>query len=324
MGGRALKQFGIETERKSTVEHERILSELKPRVEKLFNCEVKTVKYYHTKDSHGDLDLLVLSNNKNPYELIKKEFNTTNINSNGSVYSFEYDDYQIDIILISEKKCNTEYFSYDPCGNLFGKIAHKFGLKYGTNGLVYPFRNFSGRITKDIVLSTDTRKMFTFLGFNYNRYMKGFDTVEEIFDFVINSDYFDDEIFLFKNLTATDRKRNEKRATYNGFLTYVKNNNIKSSYSFEKDKNKYFDFINNYFPESNFLKKLDELHRLDEESKLISGKFNGKLIMEKYPELKGKELGSMIKLFKEKYDSNFILNNSVEEIMDKFNILYNG
>ena len=46
--------------------------------------------------------------------------------------------------------------------------------------------------------------------------------------------------------------------------------------------------------------------------------------MEKYPELKGKELGSMIKLFKEKYDSNFILNNSVEEIMDKFNILYNG
>ena len=41
----------------------------------------------------------------------------------------------------------------DPSGNLMGKIAHKFGLKYGCDGLVDPFRNFSGRINKDIVLT---------------------------------------------------------------------------------------------------------------------------------------------------------------------------
>lgn len=300
---------------------------MKPRIEQLFNTKVDFISYYRNKETHGDLDILILNDGNlgNIRDKIAKEFETDFIYSNGNVYSFPFENYQIDIIPTPTKFWETSktFFDYDPTGNLMGKIAHKFGLKYGFCGLVYPFRNFSGRISADIIISKDSRKIFNFLDFDYDRYLKGFDTLDEIFNYIISSKYFNVENFKIENLRHIDRKRNAKRSTYQKFLTFINENNIKSNFEFDKDKSIYLTKINNCFPEINFLTKLKELKLKDEENKLIAEKFNGNLIMEKFSSLKGKELGLAIRNFKDSFETTekfkeYILKFSTEEILKDF------
>lgn len=328
MGGKALKILGIETERKSTQEHLRIEQELIPIISDMFNTEVRTVKFYRNKKDHGDCDLLI-HNHGNLGNIRKKlEERFGPVYSNGSVYSFEYDKYQIDIIPQPSRNWGEtlEFFSYDPSGNLSGKLAHKLGLKYGFSGLVYPFRTFSGRLTTDIVISTDQRKIHDFLDLDYDRYLEGFDEVEDIFDFITNSKYFNSDSYDMDNLTHKDRKRNQKRKTYQEFLDYIEKNKGKlNNYQFDKNKENYIDMIDEFFPEANFKSQLEKLKEKDRENHLISLRFNGNIIMEMFPELKGKELGNIINKYKEFHGEeyrNFIINNNQDEIKQHFKNWY--
>jgi len=299
MGGKAMALHGVQTERKSTEDHLRIQSELVPVIAEMFKTEVKTVLFYRTKDSHGDLDLLVLNNGNlgNINNKLKERFGVMN-NNGGVCFSFAYDNYQVDVIPISKESwmC-TDFFNYDPSGNLCGKIAHKFGAKFGNNGLEYPFRNFSGRLSKDLVITKDHRKALEFLGFDYERYAQGFDTVEEIFEWVISSKYFNLEIFQIEALGHKDRLRQRKRDTYNKFLEYIAAKNLTNPWVFEKDKSVYLDKIEEAFPESKLKEKLAKLKEEDDLNKLSSEKFNGSLVME-WTGLQGKELGNCLSDFR--------------------------
>jgi len=294
---------------------------------KVFKTEFFHVFTYNSKESFGDLDLLVLDNGSlgNIVEQLKTEFNTKHVHRNSNVISFLYGDFQVDLILTKYEAWKTSklFMPNDPSGNLMGKIAHRFGLKYGFDGLVYPFRNFSGRITRDIVLSKESKEIFEFLGFSYERYQEGFGTVEEIFNFIIESKYFNVDNFLMENLTHIDRKRNAKRKTYQGFLKFVEETKPTSNFEFNRDKSTYFELFDKFFPESNFLKQIDELQRKDKEMKEISEKFNGRLIMEKHPDLKGKELGLAIKNFKDSFCfdisfNQYVLETNSDKIMQDF------
>ncbi|MFW6226266.1 MAG: hypothetical protein ACOC3V_04855, partial [bacterium] len=320
------------TERKTTDDFNRIASEIIPILEKDLETNLHLVKSYHGKETHGDMDILIkithdfYNKGIDIRDYIKNRFNPNEIHNNGGVYSFDYDHFQIDIIPIKESnwECSKGFFNYDPTGNLMGKSAHKFGLKYGFEGLVYPFRNFNGRLSRNIKISTDNRKIFEFLGYDYDKFINGFDTLKEIFDYVIEGKYFDHSIFLMENLNSIDKKRNKKRKTYQQFLEYIEENNIYSNYNFKKNKSEYIEYINDYFPESNLIENIEKIKDKDTENKELHSKFNGKLIMSIYPELKGKELGDMITNFQKSYEDyrNFALNNTSEEIMEQFSSFY--
>jgi Ni/Co efflux regulator RcnB len=175
-------------------------------------------------------------------------------------------------------------------------------------------------MTRNIVVSTDNRKIFEFLGYDYNRYLQGFDTKEEVFDFIIDGEYFDSKIFQMDELTSIDRKRNKKRATYQDFLQYLENNNINKTFPFEKDKEKYLEHINRFFPECGMAEKMEEFKRIDDENKEIADKFNGKHIMMRHQWLKGKELGDTMKAFKEEVADfrQYVLDTPQEKIMTDF------
>jgi len=330
MGGRAMKQYGIETRRYDTPEYNEIVKEVKPRIEKLFNTEVHNVRAYNTKESHGDMDLLILNSGNlgNIKEKIQSEFKDVHaVHCNGGVFSFEYKAFQIDIIPQPTSRWETAkcFFDFDPTGNLMGKLAHKFGLKYGFQGLVYPFRNYDGRLSEDITISLDNSKIFEFLGLDYDRYLQTFDTVQEIFDYIIGSKYFNGENYMMDNLNHIDRKRNAKRDTYQQFLTYINEHKPISKFEFSKNKEDYIQMINEYFPEANFLEKLAKIKKTDGENQLIKTKFNGRIIMELYPYLKGKQLGEVIGWYKnflgEAY-RRFMLNSTPEEVKSHFKLWF--
>jgi hypothetical protein len=322
MGGKALKNTF--TERKTTQDFIRISNEIKNTIEKTLGVEVHVVKAYHQKETHGDLDLLLHIKkplNVSLVDYIKETFTPFDIYNNGGVVSFDYEAFQIDLIPIKTSiwEVAKDFFDYDPTGNLMGKIAHKFGLKYGFQGLVYPLRNFNGRLNSDILISRDSRKIFTFLGLDYDRYLKGFETIEDTFKYIIESEYFNASSFDMENLTADDRKRNRKRNSYQEFLSYIDKNNIRGSYPY-KSKSEYIQDISNYFPESMLIEKLEHFKKIDNENQEISQKFNGHLIMKEYPNLKGKELGYIMDDFKKQFVDfrEIALSNTSESIMNIF------
>lgn len=328
MGGNALKKYGVITERKDTTTFQELGQKLSEKLRNDLGCETAVVKCYHTKKDHGDLDLLIKvdSNLHNKgvdfRDYISKNLNPTAIHYNGGVYSFDHESFQVDFIPIKESNWEVAqtYFSYDPVGNLMGKTFHKFGLSYGWEGLYYKFRNFSGREAGDLLLTKDPRKIFEFGGYDYDRFLLGFETLDEIFDFIINSKYFDSKIFQFDNLNHIDKKRNKKRNSYNVFLNFLNNSNINTTFDFKKDKNEYLPMINDFFPEVNLLKQIEEFKEKDEINRQISEKFNGNVIMS-WINVSGKELGELITKFRSHLGNdykNFIMVNDINSIRDQF------
>lgn len=68
------------------------------------------------------------------------------------------------------------------------------------------------------------------------------------------------------------------------------------------------------------MNKINNYLKIKEENKVISSKFNGNIIMNKYPNLKGKRLGDVINGFKNTYDDfrKYALNASSQQIMSDF------
>lgn len=324
MGGNALKY--IKTVRKNNNEYVKISNEITRKLDVL-SINYHVLRSYINKDSHGDLDIIILSKNLNPLTMIIDLFNPDEYYKNGNVISFNYGDFQIDFNFVDNIEIASIYMDFDPLGNLMGKSFHKFNLSYGWNGLYYKFRNFNGKNSENILISTDPKKIFKFGGYDYDRYQLGFETIEDIFKFVINSEYFDSKSLQLNNLNQIDRKRNRKRSSYNAFLKYLDENNIDVSYQFSQNKSDYIPMINNFFPEANLLEKLNILAEKDREDKIIATKFNGDIVMSLIPNLMGKELGAAITKFKNHLGDDyreFILKSNFNTIMNEFLEVYNG
>lgn len=330
MGGHALKN--TYTERKNTEEFLRIGKEIQDKILNDIFLESIILKCYRAKADHGDLDLLIKITpnlNINWRTYIQTAFNPNEIYSNGGVYSFDYQNFQIDFIPIKEESwiIAQVYGFFDPLGNICGKTFHKFNLSYGWEGLFYKYRNFRGSNSKNILLSNDVKRIFDFGGYDYDRYLKGFDTLEDIFKFVIDSKYFDTEMFQMESLNSIDKKRNRKRASYHIFLEYLKNNNINTRYPFEEDKDMYLIDIDVAFPEVNLLEQLHELQIKDEFDQALAEKYNGDIVMQWLPELQGKALGVAMGNFKKELGAEYIhiiSNYPIEDLHVLFMESYDG
>jgi|GEM_PF-1347328 len=331
MGGKALKKYGVFTDRKDTDEFLRIGKKMQDIVMSEAGLETAIVRCFAEKKDHGDLDLLIKIPERtfgtgggiNLLSFVENIIKPNAIHNNGGVISFDFEDFQIDFIPIEESgwEIANTYFSFDPLGNIMGKTYHKFNLSYGWDGLFYKFRNFDGRSTHKIPISKDPRAIFEFCDYDYDRYLLGFNSIDEIYDFVMKSKFFDTGIFQFEDLNHIDRKRNKKRKSYNEFLTFMNENNIGTKYTFDKNKENYIDFIDKSFPDALLKIELDKIRKQDEFYLQLSKKFNGKIVMEWFPDLKGKELGESLRLFKENLGDNynkFIMNSDILKIREKF------
>jgi len=340
MGGKALNKYGVFTERKNTEDFLKLGKAIQDSLSYFFlrqhgiELETAIVICYHTKADHGDLDLLIKitldmeTRNINFRDIIQLTYLPKAIHNNGGVFSFDYEGFQVDFIPIKESKWDTAktYYSYDPLGNIMGKTFHKFGLSYGWDGLFYKYRNFRGTNSENILLTNDSRRIFEFAGYDYDRYLRGFDTLEDIFKFAINCKYFDTEIFQMENLKSIDKKRNRKRGSYHLFLNYLKDNGIYIRYEFNPDKSVYLHQIDQFFPEAKLAERIHELQLKDAKNQTIAQKFNGDIVMLWLPNLQGKELGAAMSKFKtalgHRYEE-FILHSDYDAIHNYFMKIYN-
>lgn len=325
MGGNALKN--CYTRRYEKEEYENLKTEVVDLLKNsLYFYDIAIPQSYRNKKTFGDMDIVVRFNQETDLKsLIKQLFNSKELVSNGDCISFEYKEFQIDLIKEDTYfKTKLEYLNWNDVNNLIGRIAHKFGLKYGHQGLVYVIKNESGYRPKEILLSDNMKLILEFLGFDVDTYSFGFDNLIDIYNFVINSKFFNSEIFSFEDLNHINRVRNRKRPTYQGFIDYINEPQIKEyidnkkQFQFNQDKSTYLNRLDLYFPQIKIYNFIDSYNKEIEVQDKIKDKFSGGKVAQ-LTGLTGQELGYFIAYFKKNFEENnnfdqWILATTVEEI----------
>lgn len=306
MGGKALKFAN--TRRYIKDEYLAIADDVSRQFNILFpQCTNTVIPSFFNKQDFGDLDILITSDNLpgNYIELIKTTFNPMEILNNGDVLSFDYKNFQIDLIKHPEKIFNIAktYYSYNDLGNLIGKVAYKLGLKYGHAGLAILLRDGTNHFGT-IELSTNPEIIFNFLGFDYNRFLEGFNDLNDIYDYVVKSRYFNPDIYLLENNNHRSRVRDKKRTSYIGFLEYISGLDVNSDKIYKyKPKKEYLHNTLDYFGSDITNQYNSEWVKL-ENQKQAKVKFNGTLVSE-ITGLTDNHLGEFIQLFKQQQEKMF-------------------
>ena len=115
------------------------------------------------------------------------------------------------------------YFSYNDLGNLLGRVARLHGFKLGHNGLFRPLRapGNESHFVRDVLVTRDWSKALQFLGYDAARWEQGFDLMEEMFAFVMDSRAFHHSAFPLEHRSHRARVRDRKRPTYTAFLQWL-------------------------------------------------------------------------------------------------------
>ena len=329
MGGHALKNTF--TRRYTRSEFDSVSKELINALLKTFE-KAEVPLFFSSKESFGDIDILVsMDNNKLNVDMsdyINKTFIPNEIFHNGNAWSFDYKEVQVDIITCSGEDfdSNRHYLAFNDLGNFIGRITQKLGLKYGQEGL-WCNHYFKEQKIGKIMISKDYPKIFEFLGFDYNRWLEGFETLEDVFEYVINNEQFDAEMFELQHLNKINRERNAKRKSYMSFLEYISENHSDRTYTFPEKKVS-IDRANRFFPEARMIEAMRKLEYLHCQKLYIKSKFSGGVIMSRYG-IQGKALGKALSGFKEyivnfenKSFDEFVLESITDDIYDKFEIYY--
>jgi hypothetical protein len=312
MGGQA---FGDLTRRYDRDEYEKFSNRVLSHLHSLFpDVTVLEIPFYFEKQTFGDMDILVESDNL-PNNWVEKlisfyKLKEGSYQKNSNVFSFVYRQFQIDLIVTSSKYIRSSYyyFAYNDLGNLIGRISHKMGLKIGHKGLSIILRDpeNDNHQLGEIELTQDFFKGLEIIGLDGKRYNNGFDNLEQIFEYVASSHYFDPEIYLLHNRNHAAKIRDRKRKTYSEFLDWCASSGATANYKWPEVSDRggynirepwFTDVICAHFPEAK--QKVDAIIAQYEMDKKFKEKFNGKIVME-LTGLQGKELGEFMKYAKER------------------------
>jgi hypothetical protein len=283
MGGNALKN--VKTERKNVKDYNRIKSEIIQELSKYIFCKV--IIEAPQKESYGDLDVLYISNPEiDIRDLIIKLFNPKEIVNMNPIISFDYDNFQIDLIKsmsLEDFNSNMFYFAYGDLGCLMGKMINFYNIKLSNRGLCIDINNtiddqplgVNSNIGKEIILSNKPEEICKFFELDYEQWEKGFDSNIEIFNWLVSSKYFIKGIFKIDN--RAERIRMEKRKMYIEFFNWLWKDEDNST---EPKPTKIFIQAHAI----KYFNKKNELDMIVNESKILEDrkkKYNGKIFIQK-------------------------------------------
>lgn len=298
MGGTA---FGFTADRFTTVEFNEVATVIATSLvdhSDKFEKMPQPILSYRQKETHGDMDLVYSGNPDILMEILYENNIITDHKRNGPVTSmlFPYGGrkFQLDFINVSPESHNFafNYFCWNDLGNLIGRLAHRIGLKFAFTGLWYVCRDKNNtKILGEILLTNDFDAALTYLDLNAARFHQGFDSLEEIFEFVVESKYYDYESVDIERRNNVARTRDKKRSTYNAYLKWLKkqgldcyNLALPPKYTFLRQHIERFPHLG---------AKINELEEKERRNMTIKTKFNGDIVSE-VTGLTGKELGQFM------------------------------
>jgi hypothetical protein len=272
---------------------------------------------YESKINFGDIDV-VHAGFTVDYETLcsrlKELYGATEIVRNGPCISFDFHDprlgvqhgggngVQVDLIKVPSESFDfsLRYYSYNDLGCLIGTIARRCGFKFGHEGLFYRYNHSDKNNISFVPVTTDYYQALSLLGFETTQKFK---TVEEIFEYIVRSKYFNPETFQLNMLNSVNRVRNSKRPVYMHFLDWISRSQVKPGMEINKES-----LLKEVMKEvvgfENNLKGTMQNLFVKEKVKEV---FNGKIVSEWTGE-QGRHLGCLMAAIKDSYESDLLLN----------------
>lgn len=316
--------------------HLQILNEIQLKC-KSENFDVFFSREFDDKMDHGDIDVFYVDTSVDINVLINKLFDPLVLKRNGSVTTFSYkysetDYFQIDFIRVTNIQLAQFFFSYGDVGMTMGMMAYHNKLKYGDNGLylkldgnkineLFDMTLFSASEEHVFELSKDPIQISNFFGLSYERWQIGFGCMEEAYDWLAQSTFYNPSHFI-QNEGKLKRHEKPKRKFMSGFDQYS------ALHIDNYDSKEKIDIVNYAFDFFKIRDKVFENIRMSIAKRLMDNKrqekFNGKMVVSRG--ISGKDVGTTISKFheyiKEIYDAEFNhwLDLSSKEIcQDTFN-----
>ena len=281
----------------------------------------EVIRAYRNKPSYGDLDIVYNHNAFYPefYDVVVEHFGVTEIYKEGSCFSIKYKGFQIDLILTPTEYYDfaVDYYAWNDCGNLIGKLARRLGFKFGHKGLHHDLMDTPTKRIDRILVSRDFPLVLDFVGLDYARHNAGFDEIEDMYEYITTSPFFTPDMYQFENVSNQSRVRDRKRPTYIGFLEYIKDMPI------DPDKPNKGHYLCKAFSdfegfEDRYEKALAEYR----EDLAFREKLNGHVIMS-LVDIQGKALGEFIAIITNKHSKQAITAMTEEDvkqmIVEEFN-----
>ena len=178
------------------------------------------------------------------------------------------------------------FYSGEIVSDAINSIANQMGLSYTDKGLYYTNTRTPILVTNkvfDIFKYFELKINPKLTGFesqedineyernisNFNSITTGFNNIKGIFEFIIDSTYFNANIFTLSDIKQDDFFYEEKLPIYSLFVKAIEPFKIAKMSNYEfPTKDEYLDTIDLYFPEAELLKKyclqnLDYLKKMD-------------------------------------------------------------
>lgn len=317
MGGNALSYNSVRLTKKN---YERVAAQVVARLKSAYpDNRVYAIESYRSKADFGDLDVLVESTGYDPL-VAAQAIGGVEVVRNGPVTSvglavrpeiaeLNGNVFQVDLIKMEPEAFDfaSRYFRFSDMGNLVGRIAHAMFTSFRHDGLMFYFRDGDYKF-REIVLTRDYSRALAFLGYDPSRYEQGFDDLEEIFQYVASTPLFNRDIYLLENRNAQSRVRDRKRPTYNAFLSWCEARPDLTGYCYPADKLAWLPRITEFFPQfqAQYSQAVSDLARQRE----LKARFNGDYVT-KLTGLQGKELGGLMKRFKESFTTTESLHDFI-------------
>lgn len=343
MGGNLLKIWHLPDKRIPDVDYQelkqRVVNTLRDdwRCDRPLSLLVDVAPSVRSKADHGDLDVIVGTYGEDvKVEWLGHSSFSNYIkmkwgyfpHRNTNVYSFPVDGFQVDVTFVpaTNFRMAVAYSSWGDTGNLMGRIYHNMGLHLGHIGLSFWIRqglfdknvqwSDSDHIYEKVILTQDMMTILNIGGFS-SRWYDGFDTEEDVFEWIIGSDYFDPAMFALESLNHTNRTRNRKRGMYMRFINYLDGRMCKTPRPLPSKTEMSLLMQLRYPHFKDAVSKYRFKHALDT---AIAAKINGRLVME-WTGASGVQVGELMKYFRA-LDPQTILTLSVEELQEKTLELY--
>jgi hypothetical protein len=232
MGGNALSE---ETIRLPASRYREVENRTLGRIRDMLpGVRAEAIAAYTDKPDFGDMDILVAEHADFEPIALSQKLAAKEIVRNGEVTSFGLPVtegvFQVDLISVPAASFDfaMRYFSFNDLGNLLGRVAHKFGAKFGHLGLLYPLRDPENddHLLAELPVTSDFSAALAMLGYDAQAYETlrredQFRGLEDIFRYVVSSPYANPAIYLLENRSYRARVRDAKRPTYNKFLEWL-------------------------------------------------------------------------------------------------------
>jgi hypothetical protein len=299
------------------------------------------VRAIREKADHGDMDVLIRQDTVDRATL-RDEFSPTELFSNGRVDSLDYQPedvprFQLDLVYMRPEWWDVAraFHDWNDLGNLVGKVARFRRMKYGFQGLRIPVYHTMDRSQKlgEYTLSRCPATIYRALGYDPRVPMvEGFDTFEEMFEFVMSSEYATYDVFQPEALTASQRHLDTKRGVYKMFMDWldVKRNQVspgKTTPRFTECQRRpshrsALESAKKVFPDANLKDSIAAKREALKRSETASAVFNGRHALERF-DIEGRELGRVLGHMKSYYGDGWdehVLSRGRSRMIDEFRI----